>query len=58
MLQVTSVIDHKSIKIILKIPQTVEIHSGYPAETEQLFLVVHAMFMKDFNGLIGADTAL
>ena len=48
---------HKSVKIILEIFQAVNIHSGNPPITEQLFFIIHMMPVKHGNGFIRADTA-
>ena len=56
-LQITSMIHHKSVKVVLKISQTVQIHSGHSAETKQFFFIIHTIFMKNFNSFPCADTA-
>ena len=48
---------HKSVKIILEIFQAVNIHSGNPPITEQLFFIIHMMPVEHGNGIIRADTA-
>ena len=48
---------HKSVKIILEIFQAVNIHSGNPSITEQLFFIIHMMPVEHGNGIIRADTA-
>lgn len=57
MLHIASIRCHKSIKIILEIFQAVNIHSGNPPITEQLFFIIHMMPVEHGNGIIRADTA-
>ena len=56
-LHITGIRCHKTVKIILKILQTVNIYPGNTAVTEQFFFVIHMMPVKHGNGIIRADTA-
>ena len=56
--EISRMIYHEAVKIILKITQTVYVDPGYPAVPEQFLLVIHSVVVENFNGLVRAHAPL
>ena len=57
-LHITGVRNHISIKIVLKLPNAVNIHPRCPTILEQLLLIMHPMLSKELHRVICIDTPL